>query len=57
MTDKELIKILGEVLEVAESHLDYCWYGDSWERECANGAGLPLEIEEALKAYRKWKEK
>lgn len=33
-------------LEAAEEHLDYCGYGDNWERECA--AGLPMQIATAL---------
>lgn len=31
----ELLEELFDALEEAEGHLDYCGYGDSWERECA----------------------
>jgi len=48
MTDKEKITILREALEAAQEHLDYCGYGDSWERECAEISGLPTQIEKAL---------
>lgn len=41
----ELEKQLVEVLEVAQSHLDYCGYGDSWERECAR----VLKLEERIR--------
>jgi hypothetical protein len=41
---------LVEALEAAESHLDYCGYGDEWERECAEG--LPEKIASALSAAR-----
>ena len=37
---------LYEALIAARDHLDYCGYGDSWERECSEG--LPQQIEEAL---------
>ncbi len=39
-------------LAEASSHLDYCGYGDRWERECANHAKLPEKIEAALEAGR-----
>ena len=42
-------------LREARDHLNYCGYGDSWERECAmdtsNGPNLPTQIEEALKPF------
>lgn len=41
---QELVK----ALEAAEEHLDWCGYGDSYERQCAKEAGLPKRIEEAL---------
>ena len=49
MTDKEKITLLREALKAAQDHLDYCGYGDSWERECAEIAGLPAQIEKTLK--------
>jgi hypothetical protein len=50
MTDAEKIKLLTEALEAAYQHLEYCGYGDSWERECATAAKLPEQIEDALEA-------
>ena len=35
MSDQEKIKQLHEALQAASDHLDYCGWGDSWERECA----------------------
>lgn len=40
--------VLKEALQAASEHLDYCNYGDKWERECAVSAGLPEKIEKAL---------
>lgn len=37
-------------LEAAGEHLDYCGYGDAWERECAEAAKLREQIEEAIQA-------
>lgn len=34
----------------AMAHLDYCGYGDSWERECARDSGLISDLEKVLKA-------
>jgi hypothetical protein len=49
---EEVIKQLVEALEAAESHLDYCGYGDKWESECALDGADPLgkKIAAALKA-------
>ena len=44
----ELIRKLYEALEAAQRHLNYCGYGDSWERECAQESGLEQQIEDAL---------
>ena len=38
-----------EALKAASEHLDYCGYGDSWERECAVEAGLEKQIAAAIK--------
>ena len=38
-------------LRAAEQHLEYCGYGDKWERECAKSAKLPEQIANALTAY------
>lgn len=46
----EIINQLADALEQASSHLDYCGYGDAWERECAEAAGLEKTIADALKA-------
>ena len=41
-------KVLREALEAAEQHLDYCGYGDQWERICARLEKLPEKIRAAL---------
>jgi hypothetical protein len=48
MTDQDKIKTLRKALTAAKDHLEYCGYGDSWERECAEEQGLPEKLEEAL---------
>lgn len=42
---------LYKALKAAAEHLNYCGYGDSWERSVAEAAGLEKEIDEALEAY------
>lgn len=42
------IKILRKALLAAQSHLDFCGYGDEYERECADASGLEKMIDEAL---------
>jgi len=42
-----------EALEAASTHLDYCGYGDKWERECAEELGLEEKISAAIVAARK----
>jgi methylmalonyl-CoA mutase N-terminal domain/subunit len=37
-----------EALSDAKDHLDYCGWGDSWERECAKEQGLQPKIDAAL---------
>jgi len=32
-----------KALEMAKEHLEYCGYGDSWERECALTGEDPLD--------------
>ncbi len=44
-----LIRTLGLALIAAGEHLDYCGYGDSWERECSEH--LPETIESAIGEY------
>ena len=44
---KELQHILHTMKEVND-HLDYCGWGDSWERECATAQKLPEKWEKAL---------
>lgn len=39
---------LRDALQLASDHLDYCGYGDAWERECAEAAGLEKTISDAL---------
>lgn len=42
--NKELLSALIE----ASDHLDYCGYGDSYERECARDSNLEATIEVAI---------
>ena len=51
---EKLIKQLGEALNAAQKHLDFCGYGDAWERECAEESGLEDTIQSALNAYEKF---
>jgi hypothetical protein len=41
---------LYEALAEAEAHLNYCGYGDKWEREAAKESKLAEKIESALEA-------
>ena len=43
-----LERLLYDALEAASNHLDYCGYGDNWERECAYAQELPKKISDAL---------
>lgn len=47
-TDRERIYQLVHALSEARDHLDYCGYGDKWERECAKESGLQELIEDTL---------
>ena len=47
-TKDTLIEQLRDALQAAANHLDYCGYGDSWERECAREAKLEEKIQNAL---------
>lgn len=40
-------------LEDAVSHLEYCGYGDSWERECADDQKLPEKLDNAIERANK----
>jgi hypothetical protein len=48
MAPEGLIALLGDALRKAAAHLDYCGYGDSWEREIAVAEDLPEEVDFAL---------
>lgn len=48
-TDREA-KLLRALWD-ASAHLEYCGYGDTWERSCAKRDKLPEQIEEALALY------
>jgi len=50
---RKMIEELIDVLEEAEAHLDYCGYGDSWERECAVSSKLPEKITSTLSKAKK----
>lgn len=39
---------LRDALSDAVEHLDYCGYGDKWERECADHAKLPEKLTRVL---------
>ena len=39
---------LYDALKEASAHLDYCGYGDRYERDCARESGLMEKIEKAL---------
>lgn len=45
-----LVKKLVAALTAAKAHLEYCGYGDKWERECARDDKLADKIEDALNA-------
>lgn len=51
----KLLQTIGEALELASNHLDFCGYGDSWERECAEAQGLVDKIEIALEQFNAYK--
>ncbi len=42
------INALHDALTEAEKHLEFCGYGDSYERDCARSSGLPEKITKAL---------
>lgn len=54
VAEKSVIKInlLIEALTAARDHLEYCGYGDRWERECAQADKLPEKIEQALNNFK-----
>jgi hypothetical protein len=43
----ELLK----ALKAATDHLDYCGWGDTWERECVRDSGDQKMIEDTLAKY------
>ena len=47
----ETITELKNLLAEAIFHLDYCGYGDSWERECARDSGMIKRMDNALEKY------
>ncbi len=42
------VTLLRTALQAASDHLDYCGYGDKWERECAQESKLPENIARVL---------
>ena len=56
MNPYDVIEELISALKAASEHLDYCGYGDSWERECAQSSKLPQQIESALTAGKEFLE-
>ena len=51
--EKKIFEQVVDALQEASSHLDYCGYGDSWEREGAYDQKLPEKISTALMAAEK----
>ena len=49
MPSREVVQTLLEALEQAIQHLEYCGYGDTWERSCALEEKLPAKLAHALK--------
>lgn len=47
---EELVKMLTDALAAAYEHLEWCGYGDSYERECARESKLEETILTALEA-------
>lgn len=45
---REAVQVLYGALAAAEAHLDYCAYGDPYEREAARDGKLPEQIQAAL---------
>jgi len=43
-----------KTLKMAKEHLEYCNYGDSWERECAKEIKLEEVIEKTIKQAEKY---
>jgi hypothetical protein len=54
---RELLIEAKEALELAHDHLDYCGWGDSWERECAFHHKLPEKITSVLEKLDSFLEK
>lgn len=50
MTQEQIKEKLLVALKAAKEHLDFCGYGDSYERECARAAKLEEQITEAIAA-------
>ena len=46
--DQAKIKALVDALTDAKSHLEFCGYGDSYERECAKAGKLEQRIAAAI---------
>lgn len=42
-------KLLVKLFQEAVAHLEYCGYGDDWERECADADNLPKKLERMVK--------
>lgn len=47
---RAVLKQTREALSDAKDHLDYCGWGDKWERECAKEQKLEPKIDAALGA-------
>ena len=49
VAQSKIERTLLRALKKAFDHLEYCGYGDKWERECAMEEELPKLIEKAIK--------
>lgn len=45
---KEDLQEIIDCLEMAYEHLEYCGWGDNWERECAIHNKMPEQIEKSI---------
>lgn len=46
--DEKANERLWECFQLMREHLDYCGYGDNWERECAYHQKLPDKVEKVF---------
>jgi hypothetical protein len=49
-----VIKLLSDALDDATAHLEYCGYGDEYEKECARDDKLPQRLAIASDTATEW---